>query len=431
MSVEGADRKEENPPVEPSGLAGTLDRTFGLTAAGSSVPTELRAGLATFLTMAYIMFVNPAILEKAGMDHGAVFVATCLAAALSTAIMGLYANYPIALAPGMGLNAYFAFTMVPELGGNWQLALGVVFLSGALFLLISVTPIREWLINAIPLNLKLGIAAGIGLFLALIGLQNAGLVAADATTLVKLGDLTQAKALLAIAGFLIIAGLAARKVPGAIIFGVIAVTLAAVWLGLEPWHGLAAMPPSLAPTFLKMDLAGVFQLALLTMVLTLLLVMLLDTAGTLIGVARQAGFLDKDGRLPRLRQALLADFRRSDARRGARHFDHDRLYRERRGRGGGRPHGAYGARRRCAVSRQPVSGAARPDRAALRHGAGAPLRRLPDGHEPRRHPMGRANRIHPGAHHRADDSLELLHRHRDRARLHRLCCAEANVGSRT
>ena len=227
MSVEGAAQGRE-PAVEPSGLAATLDRTFGLTAAGSSVPTELRAGLATFLTMAYIMFVNPAILEKAGMDHGAVFVATCLAAALWIAIMGLYANYPIALAPGMGLNAYFAFTIVPELGGNWQLALGVVFLSGALFLLISVTPIREWLINAIPLNLKLGIAAGIGLFLALIGLQNAGLVAAD-TTLVKLGDLTQVKALLAIAGFLIIAGLAARKVPGAIIFGVIAVTLAAVW----------------------------------------------------------------------------------------------------------------------------------------------------------------------------------------------------------
>ena len=297
----GPGESETQTPAEPSGLASVLDRTFGLSAAGTTMPTELRAGLATFLTMAYIMFVNPAILEKAGMDHGAVFVATCLAAALSTAIMGIYANYPIALAPGMGLNAYFAFTMVPELGGNWQLALGIVFLSGALFLLISLTPLREWLINAIPLNLKLGIAAGIGLFLALIGLQNAGLVAADATTLVKLGDLTEAKALLAIAG------LAARKVPGAIIFGVLAVTLAAVWLGLEPWHGLAAMPPSLAPTFLKMDLAGAFRLGLLTMVLTLLLVMLLDTAGTLIGVARQAGLLGQDGRLPRLRQALLAD----------------------------------------------------------------------------------------------------------------------------
>ena len=224
----GPGESETQTPAEPSGLTSVLDRAFGLSAAGTTMPTELRAGLATFLTMAYIMFVNPAILEKAGMDHGAVFVATCLAAALSTAIMGLYANYPIALAPGMGLNAYFAFTMVPELGGNWQLALGIVFLSGALFLLISLTPLREWLINAIPLNLKLGIAAGIGLFLALIGLQNAGLVAADATTLVKLGDLTEAKALLAIAGFLAIAGLAARKVPGAIIFGVIAVTLAAL-----------------------------------------------------------------------------------------------------------------------------------------------------------------------------------------------------------
>jgi adenine/guanine/hypoxanthine permease len=288
---------------EPS----AIDRYFGLTASGTSVATELRAGLATFLTMAYIMFVNPAILEKAGMDHGAVFVATCLAAAASSAIMGLYANYPIALAPGMGLNAYFAFTMVPELGGNWRLALGLVFLSGVLFLAISLTPLRAWLIDAIPLNLKLGIAAGIGLFLALIGLQNAGLVAGDPTTLVKLGDLTEAKVLLAIGGFLLIAGLSARKVPGAIVFGVLAVTLLAVWLGLEGWHGIAAPPPSLAPTLLQMDLAGSFTLGLVTIVLTLLLVTILDTAGTLIGVARQAGLLNAEGRLPRLRAALLAD----------------------------------------------------------------------------------------------------------------------------
>ncbi len=409
-------------------MASVLDRTFGLTAAGSSVPTEVRAGLATFLTMAYIMFVNPAILEKAGMDHGAVFVVTCLAAALSTAIMGLYANYPIALAPGMGLNAYFAFTMVPELGGNWQLALALVFLSGALFLLISLTRLREWLINAIPMTLKLGIAAGIGLFLALIGLQNAGLVAADATTLVKLGDLTQAKALLAIAGFLAIAGLAARKVPGAIIFGVIAVTLAAVWLGLEPWHALAAMPPSLAPTFLKMDLAGAFRLGLLTMVLTLLLVMLLDTAGTLIGVARQAGLLDQDGRLPRLRQALLADS--SGAMLGAAlgtstttaYIESAAGVEE-----GGRTR-ADCARGGGAVPGEPVPRAARPDRPALRHGAGAPFRRLPDGHEPRRDSLGRAHRIHPGADHRADDPLELFHRYRHRPRLHRLCGAEAALG---
>jgi AGZA family xanthine/uracil permease-like MFS transporter len=307
MARDGSAKGQADTEQQASGSVGFLDRSFGVSRAGTSIATEFRAGLATFLTMAYIMFVNPAILEQAGMDHGAVFVATCLAAAASSAIMGLYANYPIALAPGMGLNAYFAFTMVPELGGSWQLALGCVFLSGVLFMLISLTPLREWLINAIPMNLKLGIAAGIGLFLALIGLQNAGIVAGDAATLVTLGDLSQTKVLLAVAGFLVIAGLAARKVRGAIIFGVIAVTLAAVWLGLEPWHGLAAAPPTLAPTFLQMDLAGAFQLGFLTITLTLLLVTLLDTAGTLIGVARQAHLLDEDGRLPRLRQALLAD----------------------------------------------------------------------------------------------------------------------------
>jgi AGZA family xanthine/uracil permease-like MFS transporter len=299
--------KRVRPPQPDDTPANPLDRYFGLTAAGTSIGTEFRAGLATFLTMAYIMFVNPAILEKAGMDHGAVFVATCLAAAAGSILMGVYANYPIALAPGMGLNAYFAFTMVPELGGNWQLALGCVFVSGVLFFALSLSPLRVWLIDAIPMSLKLGIAAGIGFFLALIALQNAGVIADDPVTLVTLGDLSKPQTWLAAGGFLLIAGLAVRKVPGAIIAGVLAVTVAAMALGLEPWRGIAAAPPSLAPTFLKMDLAGVFQLGLVTMVLTLLLVTILDTAGTLIGVARQAGFLDAEGRLPRARQAFLAD----------------------------------------------------------------------------------------------------------------------------
>jgi adenine/guanine/hypoxanthine permease len=294
-------------PGEATRHTSPLDRFFGLAGAGSSVTTELRAGVATFLTMAYIMFVNPAILERAGMDHGAVFVATCLAAAFGSLIMGLYANYPIALAPGMGLNAYFAFTMVPALGGNWQLALGCVFVSGLLFFALSLSPFRAWLIDAIPMSLKLGIAAGIGFFLALIALENAGIVAADPATLVTLGDLGKPQAWLAVAGFLLIAGLALHKVPGAIILGVLAVTFAAVALGLEPWHGIAAAPPSLAPVFLKMDVAGVFQLGAITMTLTLLLVTIFDTAGTLIGVARHANLLDKDGHLPRLREALLAD----------------------------------------------------------------------------------------------------------------------------
>ncbi len=373
--------ENEEAPPRKSPPPSALDRYFGLTASGTSVATELRAGLATFLTMAYIMFVNPAILEKAGMDHGAVFVATCLAAAASTAIMGLYANYPIALAPGMGLNAYFAFTMVPELGGNWQLALGCVFLSGVLFLLISLTPLREWLINAIPMNLKLGIAAGIGLFLALIGLQNAGLVASDPTTLVKLGDLSEAKVLLAIAGFLVIAGLAARKVPGAIIFGVLAVTLAAVWLGLEPWQGIAAAPPSLAPTFLKMDLAGAFQLGVLAMVLTLLLVTMLDTAGTLIGVARQAKLLDEQGRLPRLRQALLADSGATMLGAALGTSTTTAYIESAAGVEEGGRTGLDGARGGRAVLGEPFPRAARPYRSDLCDGAGAALRRLPDGDE--------------------------------------------------
>ena len=297
----------ETSASEPQRPKGAIDRYFGLTAQGTSVPKELRAGLATFLTMAYIIFVNPAILEQAGMDHGAVFVATCLAAAAGSIIMGLTANYPIALAPGMGLNAYFAFTMVPELGGDWQLALGVVFVAGLLFLGISLTPVRAWLVDSIPMNLKIGIAAGIGLFLALIGLQNAGIVADDPATLVTLGDLSKPQALLAAGGFLVIAGLAVRKVPGAIIIGVLGVTVIAILSGLEPLHGVASLPPSLAPTFLAMDLSGIFQLTTMVMALALLLVMILDAAGTLIGLARQAGFLDKDGHLPRLRQALLAD----------------------------------------------------------------------------------------------------------------------------
>ena len=416
---------EKQAPAEPSGLASTLDRTFGLTAAGSSVPTELRAGLATFLTMAYIMFVNPAILEKAGMDHGAVFVATCLAAALSTAIMGLYANYPIALAPGMGLNAYFAFTMVPELGGNWQLALAVVFLSGALFLVISVTPLREWLINAIPYNLKLGIAAGIGLFLALIGLQNAGLVAADPTTLVKLGDLTQAKALLAIAGFLVIAGLAARKVPGAIIFGV---HRRHARRGVARARALARRCRHAA--FARADL---------------------PQDGSRRGLSARArhhgahaasGHAARHGRNADRRSApgWISRQRRTPPASppgAARRFrrDHARRSRSappppppisraprawRRGAARGLTALAVAALFLASLFLAP----ARPDRAALRHGAGTALRRVPDGDEPWRHRLGRAHRIHPGAHHRSDDPLELFHRHRHRPRLHRLCGAE-------
>ena len=284
-----------------------LERFFRLHDHGTSVRTEVLAGLTTFLTMVYIVFVNPDILSAAGMPRDAVFVATCLAAAIGSLVMGLLANYPIALAPGMGLNAYFAFVVVGTLGYSWQAALGAVFVSGCLFLLVSLFRVREWIVNAIPRSLKFGISAGIGLFLALIGLKNAGIVAADPATFVTLGDLTAPSALLAFAGLVLIVALEARRVTGAIVIGILAVTVAAVALGQQAFGGVFSLPPSLAPTLLQLDIGGALDAGLLAVVLTFFLVELFDATGTLVGVAHRAGLLDEHGRLPRLKRALLAD----------------------------------------------------------------------------------------------------------------------------
>ena len=288
-----------------------LESLFRLSEHGTTVRTELVAGLTTFLTMAYIIFVNPDILAAAGMDKGAVFVATCIAAAIGTLIMGLYANYPIALAPGMGLNAFFAFVVVKGMGVPWPVALGAVFVSGVLFLILSVLPVREWIINSIPRSQKLAIAAGIGLFLGFIGLKSAGIIVASPATFVTAGDLTAWPAVLAALGFAVIVALEYRKVPGAIIIGIIAVTLAGIILGIaEAPTAVIDLPPSIAPTLFAMDLGGVFTLAMATMlilVFSFLLVDLFDTAGTLIGLAHQAGLLDENGHLPRLGRALIAD----------------------------------------------------------------------------------------------------------------------------
>ncbi len=284
-----------------------LERYFQLSAHGTTARTELMAGITTFLTMAYIIFVNPDILSAAGMPREAVFVSTCLAAALGSAIMGLYANYPIALAPAMGLNAYFAFTVVGGMHFPWQTALGAVVISGCLFVLISLFRLREAIVNAIPRSLKYAISAGIGLFLAIIGLKNAGLITAHPATLLTLGDLHQPGALLAIGGFILILALEQRRVPGAIIISILAVTATSMLLGLTPFNGIVAMPPSIAPTFLQMDLEGAFHAGLLTVVMTFFLVELFDASGTLIGVCHRAGLLDAEGRLPRLKKALLAD----------------------------------------------------------------------------------------------------------------------------
>lgn len=285
-----------------------LDGYFGLTARATSVRTEMLAGTTTFLTMVYIVFVNPAILQDAGMDGGAVFVATCIAAAVGSAIMGLYANLPVALAPGMGLNAYFTYGVVLGMGYSWQVALGAVFLSGVLFVLLSLLPVREWIVNAIPRSLKMAISAGIGLFLAIIGLKNAGFVVDHPATLVTLGDVTQPSLLLASLGFVLMVALSARRIPGAIVIAVLAVTAAGVGLGTTPVSGgILSMPPSLMPTLLQMDVPGALDVGLITIVFAFLFVDLFDTAGTLVGVAHRAGLLDADGRLPQLKRALLAD----------------------------------------------------------------------------------------------------------------------------
>lgn len=284
-----------------------LDKYFGLSANSTTVEREILAGITTFLTMAYIIFVNPAILSKTGMDFGAVFVATCLAAAFGSAFMGLYANYPIALAPGMGLNAYFAFSVVLGMKYSWQVALGAVFISGIIFFLVSAFRIREWIVNAIPMSMKLGIAAGIGLFLAIIAMVNGGLIASHPVTLVTLGDVKRPEILLEAIGFILIAALAFRKVPGAIIISVLAVTIGGMILGLSPYKGVFSAPPSIAPTFLQMDLAGALNVGIVTIVFVFLFVDLFDNTGTLIGVAHRGGFLDKDGKLPRIKQALMVD----------------------------------------------------------------------------------------------------------------------------
>lgn len=284
-----------------------LERYFKLAENGTTVKTEVLAGVTTFLTMAYIVFVNPAILSKAGIDPGAAFVATCLAAAIGTAIMGLYANYPVALAPGMGLNAYFAFGVVLGMGHTWQVALGAVFLSGVIFLIISVLPIREAIINSIPHSQKLAIGAGIGLFLGLIGLKEAGMVVDHPATLITLGKVAAPTVLMAILGFLLIAILDYRKLPGAIIVGILVVTVLGIALGLSKFGGVVSMPPSLAPTFMQMDVKGALSLGLLAIVFAFLMVDLFDTAGTLVAVAPRAGLMDSHGKLKRLGKALVAD----------------------------------------------------------------------------------------------------------------------------
>lgn len=283
-----------------------LENFFKLKEHGTTVRTEVIAGLTTFLTMAYILLVNPDILSAAGMDKNAVFVATIIAAAAGSLIMGLYANYPIALAPGLGLNAFFAFGVVQGMGHTWQVALGAVFISGVVFLILSVLPVREWIINSIPKSLKMAISAGIGFFIFLIALQFSG-ISVQGPPLVALGDVTTGPIILVAIGFIAIVGLDALKVPGAIVLGILGTTVLSLIFGLSEFQGILSAPPNPAPTFLQLDIAGALDVTLISVIFAFLFVDLFDTAGTLVGVSHRAGLLDEKGNLPRLGKALTAD----------------------------------------------------------------------------------------------------------------------------
>jgi AGZA family xanthine/uracil permease-like MFS transporter len=287
-------------------LLSLLEKRFALTAHGTTVRTEMLAGLTTFLTMAYIIFVQPTVLGAAGMDFGAVLTATCLSTAIATTLMALLANYPIAVAPAMGHNFFFAYSVVIGMKVPWRVALGAVAIAGVVFILTAGLGLRERLITAIPTSIKHAIAAGIGLLVAMVGLQWAGLVVAAPGTLVTLGDLHSRQTLLALMGVALTAVLMARRVPGALLWGIVASTAIGLPLGIVRYQGLASRPPSLAPTLMQLDVAGALAPGMLAAVSVFFLLALFDSVGTLVGVGGQAGLM-RDGTLPRARQALLAD----------------------------------------------------------------------------------------------------------------------------
>ncbi|MDC2972366.1 NCS2 family permease [Gammaproteobacteria bacterium] len=285
----------------------TLDQIFKLQDNHTTIKKEFLAGFTTFITMAYIIFVNPQIMALSGMDQGAIFVGTCLAAALACFVMGFFANWPIGLAPGMGLNAFFTYTVVGEMGYSWEVALGAVFLAGVLFFIMSITSLRAWMISSIPINLRIAMGAGVGLFIGLIGLKNGGIIVGNQATLLSLGEFSQIETLLAAIGFLIISILSVRKVTGAIIIGILTTTSIAYFVGLIEFNGLVSYPPDIAPTFMKLDILGALNLGMLTIIMSFLFVNLFDTTGTLLGVASRANLISSDEKSDGLNKALKAD----------------------------------------------------------------------------------------------------------------------------
>lgn len=283
-----------------------LARYFNFEALGTNFRTETTAGVTTYMTMVYIVFLQPAVLSQAGMDFGSVMMATCLSAALASFVMGVYANYPIGLAPGMGENFFFAITVVLGMGVSWQAALACVFASGVIFILLAIVRLREMIIDSIPASLKAAIATGIGLFIAFIGLVHAGIVKGPPTEVAALGDLHSPPVLLAGAALLLTAALMHHRIKGAILIGMIAALAAALIFKIVPYEGILSMPPSIEPTLFKLDLAALFSSEMIVVIIVFLFMDLFDTTGTLLAVSQQAGLL-RNGKLPRASRALLAD----------------------------------------------------------------------------------------------------------------------------
>ena len=284
-----------------------LEKIFNLKTNNTSLKREILAGMTTFVTMSYIIFVNPQMMAESGMDYGASFVGTCIAASLACFFMGLYANWPVGLAPGMGLNAFFTYTVVGGMGYPWEIALGAVFWSGILFTIMSITPLRKWMLEGIPLNLRIAMGSGVGLFIGLIGLKSGGIISGNDATLLSLGDLTEESTLLSILGFLIIAILSMRKVSGSIIIGILTITLISIFSGLVKFKGIISLPPDPLPVFLKLDIIGAFDVAMISVIISFLFVNFFDTTGTLLGVANRAKLVKKTGEIQNLDKAIKAD----------------------------------------------------------------------------------------------------------------------------
>lgn len=294
--------------ASPSAFSALMEKLFKLNAHNTNIKTEVMAGFTTFVTMAYILFVNPDIMSIAGMDYQAVFVATALSAAIGCIFMGLYANWPVGLAPGMGLNAFFTFAVVKGMEYSWQVALGAVFISSLIFVLMSVTSLRAWIINSIPPSLRYAMTAGVGLFLGIIGLKAAGIITASPATLVTMGNFHDPKVVLGALSFLIIAVLATRNVFGSVLIGIITVTAISAVMGLVSMpEQVVSLPTGLSKTFMQMDVMGALDVSMVSVILAFLFVNMFDTAGTMVGVADSAGLYNEDGKIENINKALTAD----------------------------------------------------------------------------------------------------------------------------